>query len=44
MNITEILITIGVFACAIWWACTANWGACDSCNHDCDQGRRCPHK
>jgi hypothetical protein len=40
----EIIITIGVFIGAIWWACTANFDACEGCNHDCDQGRRCPHK
>jgi hypothetical protein len=44
MNITEILITIGLFAGAIWWACTANFDACDECNYDCNQGRDCPAK
>jgi len=42
MNISEILITVGLFAGAIWWAWTANWDACDSCDYDCDQGRNCP--
>jgi hypothetical protein len=42
MNITEIIITIGLFAGAIWWAWTANWDACNSCDYDCDQGRNCP--
>ena len=44
MNISEILITIGLFVGAIWWARTANFDACDECSNDCNQGRDCPAK
>ena len=40
----EIIITIGLFVGAIWWAANANFAPCEKCNYDCRQGRDCPNR
>jgi hypothetical protein len=44
MNISEILITVGLFVGALWWVWVADWDACEKCDYDCNQGRDCPER
>ena len=44
METVQIIVTILVFVVIAWWALTANFDACDECNHNCRQGRDCPRR